>query len=197
MTYINEEFLINNRLTIGNVMEYFKSSPFYQLSNLSQSQVSSENSFLYQLELAQENRREPIKGTALSSRENLSKIISPGLAIINKVLQIENGYKLIDKYYIINGTIFIAPTLYGLISSKLRSSLFHIQQAVSDVYKMFKWSPQRGFETKVASGETETSYVFKLSELKAVSTDTSDEFVLQNHLLDTLLSEIGIPIKPE
>ncbi|KAH0791724.1 MED6-domain-containing protein [Histomonas meleagridis] len=131
-------------------------------------------------------------------KENLSDpnysaiIICPGLAIIDKIQREGGEDSLLAKYYIVDGSIYQAPDIYTILSVRIRSAMFHLQEAVHEVREMFKWNPETGFRKKLAADETEILYTFHTSELDELKQELPDDFKLQNSLLDSLLAEIGI-----
>lgn len=202
--YYNPEFFQTNQLTVRNlIMGYFRYSPFFSDCLNLQYPDSQDNSYFstdgisFRIERIQQRDKESYSGPLLYKSEIQDLVICPGLAIINKVFHIDQQDYVVEKYYVINGKIYLAQTLDKIISEKLCSTIYHIQEAMKGVYNMFKWTEEKGYVKKEATDETETSYNFKTSELKSFSTDILDTSKLRDKLLDSLLTEIGIPPQPQ
>ena len=180
--YFNEEFIHHEGLTIGNVIEYFKGSPFYS---------EDEQGFSYSVSFAQPHGSGILHGSNIEKPEHRQISIDKGLAVIDKKSD-EDG-KIVAKFVVFDGYIYQAPDIFELATARVASSLAHLQQAVRNVNEVFNWDVEKGFTKKLAEGETETKYEFKASELKELQAEAGDEFKLQSALLDALLTEIGIP----
>ena len=178
--FYDEDF-ISHGLNLGNVIKYFKLSPYYD---------EREEDVTYELSLAQPLGSAPLHGSSITKPEHMLITIDKGLVVIDK----KNAEKkIIGKFIVSDGTILPAPDLYEVATARIASSLAHLQQALRSVNNVFVWDVEKGFTKKIAEGETETKYVFKASELKDLHAEAGDEFKLQSALLDALLTEIGIP----
>ena len=181
-SYINKEFIQNEGLTLGNVIEYFKGSPFYD---------ENEEGFSYSISLAQPHGSDILHASNIEKPESRAISVDKGHVVIDKKSD-ENG-KTVAKFVVFDGNIYPAPDLFELATARVASSLAHLQQAVRNVNQIFNWDVEKGFTKKLAEGETETKYEFKATELKELQAEAGDEFKLQSALLDALLTEIGIP----
>ena len=178
--FFDKDF-ISQGLNLGNVIEYFKRSPYFN---------ESEEGVTYELSLAQPHGSAPLHGSNIAKPEHRLISIDKGLVVIDKKDAEKN---IIGKFIVSDGTVLPAPDLFEIATARIASSLAHLQQAVRNVNNVFNWDVEKGFTKKIAEGETETKYVFKASELKDLHAEAGDEFKLQSALLDALLTEIGIP----
>jgi mediator of RNA polymerase II transcription subunit 6 len=190
-------------LTIANVLDYFSCSQFYDPDSLNQQakqnlqsdlevMIQNQDGISFRITLAQQAGGARLEGDALKKPENLGMPVLPGLIIIDKVIKDGGRDSVLAKYYILDGTVFQAPALYGLLAARIRSAVFHVRESLREVRNMFEWNVETGFKKRVASAESETVYVFKQSDLKEVAGEVVSEISLQNGLLDSLLKEIGI-----
>ena len=203
--YRNEAFFNKWVLCIGNVLDYFSLSVgvFYDSSSLNElarqrqerdvdSFITNQDGISFRLVLAQPAGETAYEGDDLKKEEVKQKCIRPGLAVIDKVNREGLQQTVLAKYYVLDGAIYQAPDVYALLSARIRSAMFHMRESLREVKNMFDWNLETGFRKKVAADETETLYVFKSNELEELKEELGDEFKLQNDLLNSLLSDIGI-----
>ena len=200
----DENFLEKFGLCIGNVLDYFSCSNFYDTTSLNElakqrhetdleNLIAHQDGISFRIALAQPAGATTYEGDDLKKEELMTVSVIPGLVVIDKQLKDGVDRSVIAKYYILDGSIYQAPDVYSLLSAKIRGAMFHIRESLHEVKNMFDWNLETGFRKKVAADETETLYVFESSELEELKEELGDEFKLQNDLLNSLLSEIGIP----
>jgi mediator of RNA polymerase II transcription subunit 6 len=200
--FLNDPFLRQFHLAVGNLLDYFSTSPFYDEQSINEqarqnrtmdleSMLQSMDGTSFRINMAQAHNGIVLEGDALKLPANRFVEIDPGMAIIDKVIKTGPDVALLARYYVMNACVYQAPDLFSLLSARTRSAMFHVREALREVKNMFNWSLESGFQKKLAAGETETAYVFSEGELREMATELTDEFQLQSALLDALLSEIG------
>lgn len=199
--FTDKEFLLQYHLTVGNVLDYFARSDFYDLTSINEllkmqnrpmDQLDKTDGISFRLNTVQQRGGITLYGESILDPKEAALILNPGFVVIDKVLR-ENGEdSLLAKYYIIDGCIFQAPDLYSILSVRMRAAMFHLQEALHEVKCVFDWKPESGFRKKIAADEEETLYTFHSKELVEMRNDLIDENKLQKSILDSLLSEMGI-----
>ncbi|KAK8889225.1 Mediator of RNA polymerase II transcription subunit 6 [Tritrichomonas musculus] len=197
----DEKFIKQYRLTIRNIMPYFRLSGFYDKTSVNEllimqnrplDQLDKRNGISFYPSFASLRNGRTFDKEELEKPENQVVIIEQGLVIIDKVERLGNEKSTLAKYYILDGSIYQAPDLYSIMSCRIRSAMFHVRESIREVKNMFEWNLQTGYRKKIAADETETPYTFNQSEIKNINVELGDEFKLQTKLLDELLSQIGI-----
>jgi hypothetical protein len=206
-----EQFLTEFGLTIGNLLEYFATSPFYDEHSINEqarqhsgdgfeSMLQTMDGTSFRIIMAQAPNDIAIEGDSLNNPEAHNVPIDRGMAIIDKVSKQGPDLTLLGRYCVRDGFIYQCPDLLSVISARTQSAMLHLREALKEVRNVFKWSPESGFQKKMAAGETETEFVFTDSELRSRSPpiaeeeglDEAAETQLQADLLQSLLSEMGI-----
>jgi hypothetical protein len=209
-SFRDETFLTTYHLAIGNALEYFGWSNFYDPISLNeQAKQNRQTSFdmlvdsidgvSFRIVLACPRGGAQIQGADLKKPANQAVDVNPGLIVIDKVSRVIDKANrdvrvdtVLKKFYILDGTIYEAPDLYAILSARARSAMFHVRESLREVRKMFEWTLETGFRKRIAAHETETRYEFRASELREITGEVQDEFRLQTALLDALLGELGI-----
>jgi hypothetical protein len=202
-SFRDEPFLTSYHLAIGNALEYFECSNFYdRLSLNEQAKQNRQTSFedliqsvpgvSFRVVLAHARGLPPITGDDLKKQTNQTIDVNPGLIVIDKVNREGTVDTVLKKYYILDGTIYEAPDLYSILSVRTRSAMYHIRESLREVRNMFEWTLETGFRKKIAAHQTETRYEFRASELKELAGEIQDEGRLQTALLEALFAELGI-----
>jgi hypothetical protein len=199
----NEQFLNQFHLTVGNLLAYFSTSPFYDEQSINEqarqnsrgdleSMLQTIDGTSFRIIMAQPRNGIVIEGASISNPDAQNVPLDRGMAIIDKVRKTGPDLTLLGRYCVRDGFIYQCPDLLSVISARTRSAMFHVREALREVKNVFNWSLESGFQKKMAAGETETEFVFTESELREGGTDIADEAQLQTVLLDALLSDIGI-----
>jgi mediator of RNA polymerase II transcription subunit 6 len=203
LSFRDEAFLISFHLAVGNALEYFEFSNFYDRLSLNEQAkqnrqasfedlIQSVSGISFRVVFAQARGFPPITGDDLKKPANQTIDVNPGLVVIDKVNRDGSVEIVLKKYYILDGTIFEAPDLYSILSVRTRSALYHIRESLREVRSMFDWTLETGFRKQIAAHETETRYEVRTSELREIAGEIQDESRLQTTLIETLLAELGI-----
>lgn len=198
--YRNNDYLMSNVVTIGNIVNvYFRQSNFWDfqsqneelfMQNQDPSQAYLMDGVSFILSMAQPMGEPKILGDSLKDPGNLGRDITQGLAIIDKVEKRGSERTIIAKYFYFRGTIVQAPDLLSFLSSKLRSVIYHFREALKEANSVFEWTLDSGYKRKIASNESETSFVFSKAELGALNEQVTEEAAIQADLLNSLLADV-------
>lgn len=199
--FTDKEFLQQYFLTIGNVLDYFARSDFYDVTSINEvlkmqnrtiDELDKTDGISFRLSMVQQRNGPTLYGESILDPLQKNLVIHPGFVVIDKILREDGHDSLLAKYYILDGCIFQAPDLYSILSVRMRAAMFHLQEAVHEVKEAFDWKPETGFRKKIAADEEETLYTFHSRELNEMRKDLNDEYNIQKNILDNLLSEMGI-----
>ena len=121
LSYRNEQFLISeNGLTNLNVMEYFYQSPFYTETN----GHASINEMVRRGAIAPNSATRIDGDIYMMVSSNSSSATEQSIFVIQKFRQIINRpLQALFIFYVISGTIFLAPGLGKLIERHLTNAL--------------------------------------------------------------------------
>lgn len=111
-------FLESFGLSPWNVLEYFSKSQFYDSSCINE-----------QLKMQQRFNTLNVNDDGLLGSSYELWYYSESLFVIKKLEKSLNSTKLTGIYYIVQGTIYQAPTLDHVLKSRLRTSLYYLQSA--------------------------------------------------------------------
>lgn len=111
-------FLESYGLTPWNVLDYFSKSQFYDSSCINE-----------QLKMQQRFNTLNVNDEGLLGSSYELWYYSESLFVIKKLEKSLNSTKLTGIYYIVQGTIYQAPTLAQVLKSRLRTSLYYLQSA--------------------------------------------------------------------
>ncbi|KAJ1920702.1 Mediator of RNA polymerase II transcription subunit 6 [Mycoemilia scoparia] len=149
--YFPEWIAGNQGLHPENVLEYFSLSPFWD-PNSNNAVVKMQTQF-----------------NALQSEDmDLRQMVGVEFAIAYHdapiVFVIVKQHRLspekatpIIYYYVVNGRIYQAPTLYSILSSRLVTSIKHIEDAFDVASKHSTFHPYTGYQWKETAQERETN----------------------------------------
>ncbi|KAI8920550.1 MED6 mediator sub complex component-domain-containing protein [Entophlyctis helioformis] len=140
VSFKDTAFLQAYGLNEFNVLDYFALSQFYDNSCLNE-QLKMQARF-NELQAHQLDRRQ-MRGLEFDLWYYTH---IPSLYVIRKQTRHSpTKTELIAVYYIIEGTIYQAPSLYQLLSNRVRTSLYFAQQALETGRKEYRYHPIRGY----------------------------------------------------
>ena len=207
--------------------EYFAYSPFYSQDSLNEfnsnrnediRDLYDKEGLLYRLtyvKLTDRNflnmNRKPnepeitekiLEGDEIDLPENRGYPVSVGFVEITSFLnrKDENGdvHSMRQaKYFMIDGTIYQAPDLYNLLTSNLRSAIFHLREAIRYIDSAYQWNPNIGYIPKSNQQIDSPPFIFNTQELQMFQIDTKDEFYIQQELSNAVISQLTPPSQPE
>ena len=133
ISYRNESFLIaENGLTSQNVMEYFYQSPFYTETN---GHVSI-NEMIRRGSIAPESAPRIDGEIYMLVSSNNEVMTDQSIYVIQKFRQIVNRpLQPLFVFYVISGTVFLAPGLGKLVERHLTNSLHEFDVMFSNIRK--------------------------------------------------------------
>lgn len=111
-------FLESFGLSPLNVLDYFSKSQFYDSSCINE-----------QLKMQQRFNTLDVRDDGLLGSSYELWYHSENLYVIKKLEKSLNSVKLTGIYYIVEGTIYQAPTLSQVLKSRSRTALYHLQSA--------------------------------------------------------------------
>ena len=200
----DDQFLRTYGLTLGWLVDgYFKNSPFYDntclnneliMKNKDMSLLTQLDGVSYRLSLVQFRDGTTLTGDELSLPENQTKDITSALAVINKVRHIsgdETEGRVLAKYYVVDSTVYQAPTIYYLITTKIRSSIFYLRESIREYNKLFKWDIESGYYPSFIP-DNEDSALLLQNEFDFMNQDIASAFEMQNAMFATLIKEMDL-----
>ena len=95
----------------------------------------------------------------------------------------------------VDGTIYQAPDLYNLLTSNLRSAIFHMREAIRYIDSAYIWNPNVGYKQKSSKDADLPPFIFNPQELEIFRGETGDEFSIQKDLSNSVISQL-VPQDP-
>jgi mediator of RNA polymerase II transcription subunit 6 len=117
-------FLESFGLTPWNVLDYFSKSQFYDSSCINE-----------QLKMQQRFNTLDVSDQGLLGSSYELWYYSESLFVIKKLEKTLNSVTLTGVYYIVQGTIYQAPTLSQVLKNRLSTALYHLQAAFEQSQK--------------------------------------------------------------
>uniref|UniRef100_A0A8D8M7J5 Mediator of RNA polymerase II transcription subunit 6 n=1 Tax=Cacopsylla melanoneura TaxID=428564 RepID=A0A8D8M7J5_9HEMI len=169
-------------LNPSNIMDYFseRSNPFYDRT------CNNEIIKMQRLSIDQLRNMTGLEYIVLHVQE-------PILYVIRKQHRhsMEQTTPIAD-YYIIAGVVYMAPDLASVISSRLLSTVHHLQSAFDEVNSLSKYNPNKGYtwDSKMLPQGKET--------VKKEVVKEEPSSIFQRQRVDMLLSELTrhYPVPP-
>ena len=100
------------------------------------------------------------------------------------------------KYFMVEGIIYQSPDLYNLITSSLRTTIFHLREAIRYIDSVYEWNAITGFKEKSKDPNQSVNdppYLFAREEYKMFVTEMEDETSLQRYLASTVIGQLAPP----
>ncbi|KAI8321204.1 MED6-domain-containing protein [Martensiomyces pterosporus] len=132
----------NGGLRPENVLDYFSLSPFWD--------PSSNNAILRMQTQFNELQKSSLDLRQMTGVEfAVTHQEPPALFIITKQRR-SNATRAtpISIYYVVNGNIYEAPTLYSILSTRMLSSIKHVEDAFEIASKHAEFHPSIGYSWK-------------------------------------------------
>lgn len=208
MSYVNPNYFMGPPISIGSFIDnYFSLSPFYESTCLNSQakgrgqeieDVQHMVGFYYKITYVENQNfdvngnlidKEPmiLSGDEIYSNENKGKPLQSFAEIckFENFVQDEGNVetRLLAKYYFIYGTIFKSPDLSSLLTSQLRSAIFHLREAIRDMEKINEWKPEFGFHQKGADTLDEPPFAFDVDEFRSLMEENNRERDIQGNLI--------------
>eukprot|EP00271_Cylindrocystis_brebissonii_P008966 TRINITY_DN23533_c0_g1_i1.p1 TRINITY_DN23533_c0_g1~~TRINITY_DN23533_c0_g1_i1.p1 ORF type:complete len:292 (+),score=57.75 TRINITY_DN23533_c0_g1_i1:720-1595(+) len=123
---------VGGNLVPHNVFDYFAESPFYDRS------CSNEQLRMQGIHPLDMDQLKNVGGRKPSLEYILASFQEPHLFTIKK--QLRDGEKAtgVALYYVLDGSIYQAPSLYGALGARMSRALHHIQRAFEDTQKQLQ-----------------------------------------------------------
>eukprot|EP00026_Physarum_polycephalum_P011582 Phypoly_transcript_11817.p1 GENE.Phypoly_transcript_11817~~Phypoly_transcript_11817.p1 ORF type:complete len:283 (+),score=42.88 Phypoly_transcript_11817:74-922(+) len=132
MSFKDPMWLQTFPLNVHSALDYFALSQFYD------KKCNNEILKMQRLEMSLLRNLRGIEYELIHVRE-------PALFVIRKLFR-ESPDRTIPRaiYYILNGSIYQAPTLFNVLNSRLSSSIFYARESLKEIAALIKFQPSDG-----------------------------------------------------
>lgn len=143
-----------NGLRTDNVLEYFAQSPFYDRSSNNQV-LKMQSQFNVGLQGRQDLSKE------LQNMKGVEFVVAleraPTLWIIRKQNRLSpNEVRQIATYFVVSENIFMAPSIFDVVNSRLLSITHSLSKSLEIASKLPAFSPSQGYSYRNESAPTQT-----------------------------------------